>query len=59
MNESGTMSNTIFILPYTGDVYKQKYYTVYAKTFEWENFHGFHNFSLNCEYIIPMDYLNM
>jgi len=25
--------------------------TVYGKTFEWENFHGFHDFSLNREYI--------
>ena len=24
-------------------------YTVYGKTFEGENFHGFHGFSANCE----------
>ena len=23
--------------------------TIYGKTFEWENFRGFHGFSLNCK----------
>jgi len=33
-------------------------HTIYGKTFEWENFHGFHDFSLNCKYI-PVNYLNI